>query len=171
MNTPDTQTPAAFDAKEMKKITQFIYFVLIAGMAAQFMLITIAPGSVAVLCAIVYAYIKRKELKDTWLESHYRWMTRSFWIGGAVYLPIATIALSIFQGLFVDLQPMYAAMYEGEKDVMVLMKLVYDSNDRMMFLSTIAVLAVFALWWCLRCGIGLYHLRKEEAVPDVTRWL
>jgi len=164
-------TPAAFDAKDMKSITQFIYIVLIAGMAAQFVMITIAPGSVAILCAIVYAYIKRKELKGTWFESHYRWMTRSFWIGGAVYLPVATIALSIFQGLLVDLQPMYAAMYEGEKDVVTLMKIVYDSNDRMMFLSTITMLAVFALWWTVRCLIGLYHLRKEEAVPDVTRWL
>lgn len=164
-------TPATFDAKDMKSITQFIYIVLIAGMAAQFVMITIAPGSVAILCAIVYAYIKRKELKGTWFESHYRWMTRSFWIGGAVYLPVATIALSIFQGLLVDLQPMYAAMYEGEKDVVTLMKIVYDSNDRMMFLSTITMLAVFALWWTVRCLIGLYHLRKEEAVPDVTRWL
>lgn len=171
MSTPAAQTPTPVDMTEMKKITQFVYIVLMAGMAGQFMLVTIAPASVAILCAVVYAYIKRKELKDTWLESHYRWMTRSFWIGGAVYLPVATIALSIFQGLFVDLQPMYAAMYEGEKDVMALMKLAYESNERMIFFSTLTMLGVFALWWSVRCFIGLYHLRKNEAVPEVTRWL
>ncbi|HQO29688.1 MAG TPA: hypothetical protein PKY22_09220 [Accumulibacter sp.] len=32
------------------------------------------------LLAVILNYIKRDEVKGTWLESHYRWQIRTFWI-------------------------------------------------------------------------------------------
>ncbi len=33
------------------------------------------------LIAVVLNYVKRSEVRDTWLESHFRWQIRTFWFG------------------------------------------------------------------------------------------
>ncbi len=169
-NTEPNLPTENFDAREMTAITYAIYGILALGMVAQFTLYTFLPGSVAVICAVVYAYIKRKELKDTFFESHYRWMTRTFWIGGAVYLPVATILLSVYQLFAMDMTPLFAAMREGDHDVQSLMGMLYENNSRMIFRSSVAVLGIFAIWWWWRCLRGVWQLRKGQPLPDVMRW-
>lgn len=167
---PQNLPTQAFDAREMTSITYAIYGILALGMLMQFTLYTFLPGSVAVICAVVYAYIKRKELKDTLFESHYQWMTRTFWIGGAVYLPVATILLSIYQLFAMDMTPLFAAMREGDHDVQSLMGMLYENNSRMIFISSVSVLGVFAVWWWWRCLRGFLLLRKGLPLPNVMRW-
>lgn len=36
---------------------------------------------ITVFAGILYAYFKKDEAKGTWLESHYRWLIRTFWFG------------------------------------------------------------------------------------------
>lgn len=164
-------TPAEIDPRDARHIAYCMYAVLIFGMAAQFNVYTIAPGSVALVAAIVYAHLQRKELYGTLFENHYRWMTRSFWIGGAVYLPIATIALFIYQMIEMDMTDMFRAMYEGEKDPVALAALLLEKNGAMIFNSAMALGLVFALWWWGRCLTGLYYLRRGSPLPNVMRWL
>jgi uncharacterized membrane protein len=36
---------------------------------------------VTLFVAIIFNYIKRDEVRGTWLESHFRWQIRTFWYG------------------------------------------------------------------------------------------
>ncbi|HXI30743.1 MAG TPA: hypothetical protein VNG89_20030 [Vicinamibacterales bacterium] len=33
------------------------------------------------LIAVILSYVKRSEVRGTWLESHFRWQIRTFWYG------------------------------------------------------------------------------------------
>ena len=33
------------------------------------------------IIAVILNYVKRSEVRDTWLESHFRWQIRTFWYG------------------------------------------------------------------------------------------
>lgn len=169
--SPASATTTDVDPREARRIAYVIYAILIIGMAAQFSLYTFAPGTVAVVCAIIYAYIQRKELYGTLFENHYRWITRSFWIGGAVYLPIATVLMVIYQMIRMDMTEMFRAMYEGEKDTLRLAEILIDSNAQMLLYSAAFVGFAFAIWWWARCFVGLYYLRRGSPLPKVTRWL
>jgi uncharacterized membrane protein len=178
MTTEQTKTPAAaapaatdIDPREARQIAYCIYAVLIFGMAAQFNVYTFVPGTVALICAIIYAHLQRKELYGTLFENHYRWMTRSFWIGGAVYLPIATICMSTYQIMNLDMTDMFRAMYDGEEDPLKLGQVLLNTNATMILNSTLLLGAVFALWWWARCLTGIYYLRRGSPLPNVMRWL
>jgi uncharacterized membrane protein len=170
-NNPQNLPTDSFDPREMQSIAYVIYAVYVLGMLAQFSLFTFLPGCAAIMCAAGYAHIKRVELKDTIFENHYRWLTRTFWIGGAVLMPAATVVLSIYQIYMIDMTPLYNAMREGEHDVQKLMELLYENNMRVIFVSFVVTLSLFTIWWLGRCLRGVWYLRKMQAVPDVTRWL
>ena len=164
-------TPAEIDPRDARHIAYSMYVVMILGMAAQFNIYTLAPGSVALIAAVVYAHIQRKELYGTLFENHYRWMTRSFWIGGAVYLPIATVILFIYQMIKMDMTDMFRGLYEGERDPVKLVELLLEKNDAMFLNSAMVIGVAFVLWWWGRCLTGLYYLRRGIPLPNVMRWL
>jgi uncharacterized membrane protein len=33
------------------------------------------------IIAVIFNYVKRSEVRGTWLESHFRWQIRTFWFG------------------------------------------------------------------------------------------
>ena len=54
------------------------------------------------LIAVILNYVKRSEVRGTWLESHFRWQIRTFWFGllwaglcGAVLLVTLFIAIIV----------------------------------------------------------------------------
>lgn len=165
-------TPTAdIDPREARRIAYSIYAILILGMVAQFNAYTIIPGTLALICAVIYAHVQCKELYGTLFENHYRWMTRSFWIGGVVYLPITTIILFIYQMIKMDMTDMFRVMYDGERDPLKLAEMLLETNSAMIFNSALILGIVFALWWWSRCLTGLYYLRRGSPLPNVMRWL
>ncbi len=53
------------------------------------------------IIAVILNYAKRSEVRDTWLESHFRWQIRTFWFGAlwvglCVLFVIATLGIGIF---------------------------------------------------------------------------
>jgi len=38
-------------------------------------------GGLTFIAALVVNYVKLDEVKDTWLESHFRWQVNTFWFG------------------------------------------------------------------------------------------
>ena len=38
------------------------------------------------IIAVILNYVKRSEVRGTWLESHFRWQIRTFWYGALVAL-------------------------------------------------------------------------------------
>lgn len=57
--------------RPLKVMTTVIY----ALQAASFIV------GVTLFVAIVFNYIKRDDVRGTWLESHFRWQIRTFWYG------------------------------------------------------------------------------------------
>ena len=69
----------------------------------------IAPliGIVGIV-GIILAYVKRSEAAGTWLESHYRWLIRTFWfsllwgaIGAVVFVLLLIVVIGVFIGYLI----------------------------------------------------------------------
>ncbi len=41
----------------------------------------ILTGGIAWIIGVVINYVKKDDVKDTWIESHFEWQIRTFWIG------------------------------------------------------------------------------------------
>ena len=54
-------------------------------------------NGITLIAAIIINYIKRKEVQGTWLESHFRWQIRTFWIF-LLLMVIGSFTLFIFIG-------------------------------------------------------------------------
>jgi uncharacterized membrane protein len=53
------------------------------------------------IIAVVMNYIKRSEVRDTWLEPHFRWQLRTFWygllwVGLCMLFVVMTLGIGIF---------------------------------------------------------------------------
>lgn len=57
--------------ESQKKLTMIVY----ALQAASFLV------GITFLVAVIVNYIKLSDVKDTWLESHFRWQIKTFWFG------------------------------------------------------------------------------------------
>lgn len=57
----------------------------------------VLTGGLVTLIGLVIAYVNRGEAQGTWVESHFRWQIRTFWIG-LLYSVIATVLLAIGVG-------------------------------------------------------------------------
>ena len=57
--------------KSLKKLTTVVYVL----QASSFLL------GFTFIVAVVINYIKKSDVKGTWLESHFRWQIRTFWFG------------------------------------------------------------------------------------------
>jgi len=59
------------------------------------------------LIAVVLNYVKRADVRGTWLESHFRWQIRTFWFGLLwVSLCILFIVLTLGIGIIVAWLPL-----------------------------------------------------------------
>ena len=75
--------------------------------SSGFPLIAPLTGLVGIV-GIILAYVKRGEAVGTWLESHYRWLIRTFWfsllwgaIGAVVFVLLAIILIGLFIGYLI----------------------------------------------------------------------
>ena len=75
MSGPDPQSSsngsATDELKQAKNITTIVY----ALQAASFFF------GITAVAAIIINYIKREDVRTTWLASHFRWQIRTFWFG------------------------------------------------------------------------------------------
>ena len=80
----------------------------VAGLASSgFPLIAPLMGIVGIV-GIILAYVKRSEATGTWLESHYRWLIRTFWfsllwgaIGAVIFVLLLIIVIGVFIGYLI----------------------------------------------------------------------
>lgn len=61
---------------------------------------SVMAGGLPAVAAVIIGYIKRDEVKGTWLESHYRWQLRTFWFGLA-WMALGFLTAILFVGLFI----------------------------------------------------------------------
>jgi uncharacterized membrane protein len=59
------------------------------------------------IIAVILNYVKRSEVRGTWLESHFRWQIRTFWFGLLwISLCVAFIVLTLGIGILIAWLPM-----------------------------------------------------------------
>ena len=75
--------------------------------SSGFPLIAPLTGIVGIV-GIILAYVKRGDAAGTWLESHYRWLIRTFWysmlwgaIGAVIFVLLAIIVIGLFIGYLI----------------------------------------------------------------------
>ena len=73
--------------KDAKSLTMIIYGLY----AASFLV------GITCIVAIIVNYIKKDDVADTWLASHYRWQIRTFWFS-VLWTVIGFITLIILVG-------------------------------------------------------------------------
>jgi uncharacterized membrane protein len=82
------------DEKSLKTLTTVVYALQAAGFFV----------GLTWIVAVVINYVKRDEVRGTWLESHFTWQIRTFWWGLAWALVGGILALVVvgFLILFAD---------------------------------------------------------------------
>ena len=106
MEMPARELPAPSPALESSLIgwTQAIYglhaFSLLMGIVGTATVIGAFLTGWPSIIAVILNYVKRSEVRGTWLESHFRWQIRTFWFGLlwvsiCVLFVIATFGLGI----------------------------------------------------------------------------
>lgn len=100
---------------------QVIYFLYLAGFV-----IGVTP-----LIGVVMAYINRGR-SPSWIETHYTWAIRTFWIG-LLYGLIGVILTFVLVG--------------------------------------IVVLIAVAVWYVVRCIIGLQAISRGEPIKNPQHWI
>jgi len=72
MNTPLTQDhKSQADLQSLKTITTVVYALQAVGLLLV----------ITYVIAVMINYLKRDDVRGTWLESHFRWQIRTFWFG------------------------------------------------------------------------------------------
>jgi uncharacterized membrane protein len=54
-------------------------FAIVVGIAGAATVIGSFVGSLPSLVAVLLNYVKRRDARGTWVDSHYRWQIRTFW--------------------------------------------------------------------------------------------
>jgi len=76
-------------------------------------------GFVTALAGVIINYVKLDEVRGTWIEPHFRWQIRTFWIG-LLWLVIGTITLMIIIGWFILLGMAIWVIYRIVKGALAL---------------------------------------------------
>ena len=97
-------TAAAEPRESLVKLAHVIYalhaFSLVTGIAGAATVVGAFLTGWPSIIAVILNYVKRSEVRGTWLESHFRWQIRTFWFG---LLWVALCALFIVATLGIGL--------------------------------------------------------------------
>src|SRR5215216_3545887 len=79
------QVAASVPSKSLVDWTQIIYglhaFSLLTGIIGAATVVGAFLTGWPSIIAVILNYVKRSEVRGTWLESHFRWQIRTFWFG------------------------------------------------------------------------------------------
>lgn len=76
-------------------------------------------GGITALVGVIINYVKLDEVRGTWIEPHFRWQIRTFWIG-LLWLVIGTITLALIIGWFILLGMAIWVIYRIVKGALAL---------------------------------------------------
>jgi uncharacterized membrane protein len=80
---------------------------LVAGIVGTATVVGAFPTGWPSIIAVILNYVKRREVRGTWLESHFRWQIRTFWFGLLwVALCVAFVVATLGIGLLVAWVPL-----------------------------------------------------------------
>ena len=73
-----------------KNVTMLIYILLALGFVT---------GGLTAIAAVIINYIKRDDVRGSWLEGHFRWQINTFWFG-LLWTIIALLTWLVLLGWF-----------------------------------------------------------------------
>lgn len=76
-------------------------------------------GGITALAGVIINYVKMDEVRGTWIEPHFRWQIRTFWIG-LLWLVIGTLTLMVIIGWFILLGMAIWVIYRIVKGALAL---------------------------------------------------
>src|SRR2546427_12131332 len=98
-------TVTAEPRESLIKLTHVIYalhaFSLVTGIAGAATVVGAFLTGWPSIIAVILNYVKRSEVRGTWLETHFRWQIRTFWFGllwvtlCGLFI-VATLGIAIF---------------------------------------------------------------------------
>lgn len=163
---------AATPETESEKLCFLLYGIFAIGLIMQFInLITIVLGSAAVLAGIILTYIERGKTRGTIYENHLQWLIRTFWIGGAVYLPVLTVAGIMTLLMTMDRSALTSAFSTGEGTVEGAVQEMMRQNSDLIYYTMLGYTAPFGIWWLWRCWYGYKRLKDKKTIPNVESWI
>lgn len=100
-----------------KNVTMLIYILLALGFLT---------GGLTAIAAVIINYIKRDDVRGSWLEGHFRWQINTFWFGflwTIIALLTWLVLLGWFTGALVTIWLVYriakGAIYLNDNKTMV----------------------------------------------------
>jgi uncharacterized membrane protein len=98
--------PAGFDTAEPPPsavtVANVVYalhgLAIVVGLVGTATVIGSFVGSVPSIVAVILNYLKQRDARGTWLESHYRWQIRTFWFA-LLWLAIAALLFLTVLGI------------------------------------------------------------------------
>ncbi|MDF3022817.1 MAG: hypothetical protein K0R10_178 [Alphaproteobacteria bacterium] len=170
--TDPTIAPATTSSSEQLKLCQLLYGIFAGSMILQFInLTTILLGSAALTAGIILAYLERKKAKDPLYANHLQWLIRTFWIGGAVYVPVLSLILTGLLVFKMDMAAMAEAFSTGEGTMEIAIQKVLEANKPLIVTISLIVFAPFTVWWFWRCWYGWKRLKIGKTIPNAKSWI
>jgi len=94
MDNSPTDTTVAVDPS-LVSWTKLMYALhgaaIVIGALSPAFIVTAFLFGLPSIIAVIMNYLKRADAKGTWLESHFRWQLRTFWIAAAALLAVSLV--------------------------------------------------------------------------------
>ena len=77
-------------------------FSVLTGMLSPAMILTAFLTGWPSIIAVILNYVKRGEVRGTWLESHFRWQIRTFWFAllwGSIVVVVSLVLAIVLVGV------------------------------------------------------------------------
>jgi uncharacterized membrane protein len=114
----DARSGTALPTGGLVTLTHVIYglhaFSAVAGLVGTMLIVTAFLTGWPSLIAVILNYVKRSDVRGTFLESHFRWQIRTFWfallwtvIAGLFFVTFVGIPLAVAIVAFVGLWVLY----------------------------------------------------------------
>ena len=100
------QAPAALPRDSLVTLTHVIYglhaFSALSGLLSPALILTAFLSGWPSIIAVILNYVKRSDVRGTWLDSHFGWQIRTFWFallwliaGGVAFVTVLGIPIAI----------------------------------------------------------------------------
>jgi uncharacterized membrane protein len=105
-------------ASGLVTLTHVIYalhaFSALTGLASSALIVTAFLSGWPSIIAVILNYVKRSEVRGTWLDSHFSWQIRTFWFallwlaaGGILFVTVIGIPFAIVLWLITGVWVLY----------------------------------------------------------------
>jgi uncharacterized membrane protein len=89
-------------------------FSALTGLASSALIVTAFLSGWPSIIAVILNYVKRHEVRGTWLDSHFSWQIRTFWfallwlaVGGVLFITVIGIPFAVIVWMVTGLWVLY----------------------------------------------------------------